>query len=238
MTQRTMILAVAVILLAAYVGSRVRGVAKPKASEPSAKQPRILLQLDGKLPDAKFDDVPLGDVVNFFRNATGMKIKVKWTLLEAAGISRKVPVTARLFNVRTDKALRVIMDSVSSPQAKLHLETDIANDQIVLTTYSDYVARNTYVREYDIRDLLARWRARGTSSGATLCDDITMLIEETVAPDSWVTEGDFPGAIKAVGGRLFITQTRENHRQIDNLMEQLRETAFPPSEVPTFGNPL
>lgn len=64
-------------------------------------------------------------------------------------------MTARLFNVKTSKAIQVIIDSISSPRGILHYEFDLANDRVL---------------------------------------------------------------IKAVDGRLFITQTRENHRQIVNLM--------------------
>jgi hypothetical protein len=63
---------------------------------------------------------------------------------------------------------------------------------------------------------------------------ISTPIVETCAPDSWVGQPGMPGAIKAIGGRLFITQTRENHRQIENLMAELRETtSHTPSGIRT-----
>lgn len=53
-------------------------------------------------------------------------------------------------------------------------------------------------------------------------DALITLIKETVAPDSWTPE-DHVGAIKELSGQLVITQTPENQKSIQALLEQLRE---------------
>ncbi len=53
-----------------------------------------------------------------------------------------------------------------------------------------------------------------------LIDDVTALVKATVAADSWGNVG----RIKEVAGQLVVTQTPENHAQIVQLLDQLRET--------------
>jgi general secretion pathway protein D len=57
-----------------------------------------------------------------------------------------------------------------------------------------------------------------------LVESITKLIEDTVATDSWKDNGGSVGALRELQGQLIVTQTPENHRQLVNLLEQLRET--------------
>jgi general secretion pathway protein D len=69
--------------------------------------------------------------------------------------------------------------------------------------------------------------AAATNAGPTreeLVESITKLIEDTVATDSWKDNGGSVGALRELQGQLIVTQTPENHRQLVNLLEQLRET--------------
>src|SRR5205823_14256259 len=57
-----------------------------------------------------------------------------------------------------------------------------------------------------------------------LVDNITKLITETVAPDSWRDAGGTVGSLRELQGQLIVTQTPENQRLLTGLLEQLRET--------------
>ena len=57
-----------------------------------------------------------------------------------------------------------------------------------------------------------------------LVESITKLIEDTVSTDTWKDNGGSVGALRELQGQLIVTQTPENHRQLVNLLEQLRET--------------
>jgi general secretion pathway protein D len=54
--------------------------------------------------------------------------------------------------------------------------------------------------------------------------EITSLMQETVSPDSWRDAGGTVGSLRELNGQLIVTQTPENQRQIEGLLEQLRET--------------
>lgn len=53
-------------------------------------------------------------------------------------------------------------------------------------------------------------------------DELVSLIEEMVAPESWHSAGGRQGAIKAINDSLVISQTEENHRAIQAILEGLR----------------
>src|SRR6185503_6157707 len=57
-----------------------------------------------------------------------------------------------------------------------------------------------------------------------LVEDITRLITETVAPESWRDAGGTVGSVRELQGQLIVTQTPENQRLLQGLLEQLRET--------------
>ena len=53
-------------------------------------------------------------------------------------------------------------------------------------------------------------------------DELVSLIEEMVAPESWHSAGGRQGAIKAINDSLVISQTEENHRAIQAILDGLR----------------
>jgi glycine cleavage system regulatory protein len=53
-------------------------------------------------------------------------------------------------------------------------------------------------------------------------EDLTKLIQETVAADSWKDTGGQDGAIRELNGQIVVTQTPENQRRIGELLQQLR----------------
>ena len=61
-----------------------------------AEMKKQLPQLDRHLLEVKLDGNPLGDVVDFYRDLTAMKINVDWVALEKAGITNDAPVMMRV----------------------------------------------------------------------------------------------------------------------------------------------
>jgi general secretion pathway protein D len=57
-----------------------------------------------------------------------------------------------------------------------------------------------------------------------LVEDITKLITETVSPDSWRDAGGTIGAVRELSGQLIVTQTPDNHKKLQGVLAQLRET--------------
>ena len=206
--------------------------------------PDLVRRLDTRLPEVKLTGVSLAAALDLIRDASGVKMVVNWIAMRAEGVGRETPVSARLNNVRTFKALGVILNSVSSSSVKLRYW--LGKDRVFVSTQTDYYARNTVVRAYEIRDIIED-SLEGTSNhpGLTRADsiqDLKRLIEDWVDSDTWMTSKPayVPGwgRIDEFNGRLFIFQTRENHAQIEALLEQLREfDSRPPVGSARLGNP-
>ena len=111
----------------------------------------VAAQLDRRLPDVKFDAVAFSDVIDFLRDLTSANIFVNWRSLEAAGIDKNAPVTARLRDVKLSKVLRTILDDVSGGTTKLGYTID---EGVITISTEEELAKNVSTRVYDIRDLI------------------------------------------------------------------------------------
>ena len=66
---------------------------------------------------------------------------------------------------------------------------------------------------------------QGEQARDDLVRKITEIIQETVEPDSWREGGGGgDGSIQELQGQLIVYNTSDAHRQVDNLLDQLRET--------------
>jgi general secretion pathway protein D len=122
-------------------------------SERGMKQEDLAVQaqLDRQLPEVNFNGQGLADVMDFLRDVSGSNIFVNWRALEAAGINKDAPVTARLRNVRFSKALSTILDDVGGGNIKLTYTID---EGVITISTADDLAKNVVTRVFDIRDLL------------------------------------------------------------------------------------
>jgi len=107
--------------------------------------------LDRRLPELRFDQAPLADVIDFMRDVTGANLSVNWRTMEAAGIDRKTPVSARLHDVRFSKALTAVLADAGASQTRLGYTID---EGVITVTTAEEIKSKTTVQVYDIRDLL------------------------------------------------------------------------------------
>jgi type II secretory pathway component GspD/PulD (secretin) len=163
--------------------------------------------------------------------------------LEAAGVDRTTPVTARLRDVKFGKALSVLLDSVGGGNIELGYKVD--QGVITISTVAD-LDRDTVTRVYDIRDLMitipdfqpppdllgirgpdkaARddaGNAKGPdadAAGALAGERVIRLIRDTIAADTW----DKTSKMRELQGQLIVTATPKVHEQIVPLLAQLRD---------------
>ena len=110
-------------------------------------------QLDRHLPEVRFNANALTDVIDFLRDVSGANIYVDWKTLEAAGIARDAPVTARLRDIKFSKALELIFKSVEGEDDEHKLGYTVDEGVITISTRKE-LNKNTVTRRYDINDLL------------------------------------------------------------------------------------
>jgi beta-lactamase regulating signal transducer with metallopeptidase domain len=196
------------------------------AREAAAHDAATQAILDRRLPEVRFDAVGLSDVVDFLRDVTGASIFVNWKAINAAGIEKSAPVSARMRDIKFSKALTTLLADVGGGAVKLGFEID---DGVIIITTAEELNKNTEVNVYDIRDLLALTNdAKQTEQAIKertehLVTELTKLIQETIDRDTWRDNGGPIGSIRHLNGQLIITQTKENQKRIVQLLDKLRE---------------
>jgi general secretion pathway protein D len=110
---------------------------------------QAMIELRKVLPEVRFDNAALADVVDFMRDVTGADIMVNWSTLQAAGIDKKAPVSLGLRNKKGDIVLKSVLASIGGPKLGYTVE-----DGIVRISTDEEIKSHTITQTYDIRDLL------------------------------------------------------------------------------------
>jgi type II secretory pathway component GspD/PulD (secretin) len=227
-----------ILIAAAFTHAQDAAPSRTNAPAPrgqaAATRPSQTIQdtLDRTLPEVVFDAVAFDDVIDFLRDVSGANMFVNWKVLDAAGVDRKTPVTARLRNVKYSRALHEILAAVGGV-GKKKLDYTVVQGVITISTVED-LAQYAEVRVYDLRDLLVtipdfepidRAKPVTTQPAETRQDRIDQIIgviEQTIAPESWKDHGG-SGTIRELQGQLIIRQMPENQALISKLLDQLHE---------------
>jgi hypothetical protein len=188
-------------------------------------------QLDRTWPEVKFSGTRLADVIEHFRQSSDAQIFVNWKALESRGVSRDTPVTLELRSVKFSRCLQIILRMVADDKAELGYAID---QGVISITTNDELAKNTFTRVYDIRDLL---RGLDKDPAGARTDAIASMATATIDPKSWRENGGNGGSVRALHGSLIVTQTPENQAQVMSLLERLRgviNAGQPPAEQQSF----
>ena len=177
----------------------------------------VLAQLDRPIPELNFDGAGLSDVVDFLRDVSGANLVVEWGQLANAGVDRNAPVSLRLKNVRFGQALELMLSSAGGGATPLGYTID--RNVIRISTGED-LDRITDIRAYDVRDIVP---------SEMPMQELTKLITEAVAPESWRSGGGSVGTVHTSKNKLIVKQTPMNHRELRNVLRLLRED---PTRVP------
>lgn len=200
------------------------------------------------LPEMRFDQTAFQDVIEYLRDTTGANIFVNWNALEAAGVDRAAPITARLTNVTFRKVLDLVLRNADATGIGLDYTID---EGVITISTSEDLASNTQIQTYDIRDLLVdipafdnapefELETSGEGGGSPFgggagqqednpeaadlrVQEIMDIIQELVAPDTWKDAGGLQGEIRALGGQLIVTQSPEIQREVYDFLKKLRE---------------
>jgi len=197
----------------------------PATSEPPGREAiqdedidrAVLAQLERKLPEVNFDGVGLSDVMDFLRDVSGANLVVEWGHLAAAGVDKNAPVTLRVKNVKFGRVLDLLLSSAGGGSVPLGYTIE---EDIIRVSTRDHLDSLTDVRAYDVRDIVPVELQIG---------DLTKMITETVAPETWREGGGSGGTLNASKHKLIVRQTPMNHRQVRDILRMLRED---PARVP------
>jgi len=160
-----------------------------------------------KLTRIEFIETPLTQVVDFLRDRNKLEIKVDENSLADVGIALDVPITMKVKDVRLGSALSLLLAPLD-----LTWRADQSGIQIMTP---EAEASQLQLVFYRVDDLLANSQA----------DHLIEAITSTVAPSTWDEVGG-PGSIHlGVRGTLDVRQTFAVHRQVAQLLADLRQAA-------------
>jgi hypothetical protein len=157
--------------------------------------------------DCHFVKTPLRDVAAFFARRHGAGISIDEAALRKAGMAADAPVTAEVRDVRLASALDLVLSQVGltwTADAKgLRITTPEAADRVMVAV------------EYDLHDL------RGLApADATILADV---LQNMVDPPTWADNGG-EGTVVPLRSAIQVRQTYRVHRQIEQLLADLRQT--------------
>jgi len=152
----------------------------------------------------EFVETPLTQVFEFLRDRDKLEIKVDEKSLADVGIALDVPITMTVKDVRLCSALSLLL-------CPLDLVWQANQTGIQITT-AETEGKEAQLVLYPVDDLLANSNA----------DALIQVITSTIAPSSWDAVGGAGSIHLGVRGTLDVRQTFRVHRQIAQLLADLR----------------
>ena len=161
-----------------------------------------------------FVDTPLIVVVDYLEDAHHIEFEIDQRSLDDLGLGLDTPVTRELNNV----SLRSVLDLILN---ELDLTYRVDSEVLIITSIEEAETRLELVI-YPVGDLLPPPR------DGEFCHKAFMdMIVSKASPTSWDEVGG-PGSISGFRDAVVVSQTQEVHRQIDELLQELRQLSRTP----------
>lgn len=189
-------------------------------------------QLEARRINISYNDVEFEECIRDLRSRTNMSIIISRQVDE--GIKEE-PINLSLNNITALNALNILVDYV-------YLEWCTRHGVIWISTPEDCMRRETILRIYDVRDITmviqnfpgTRIRLRGNHGDRpeviwedepivdpVETNDLEDLIMQFTGGDSWNTNPN--AVVMQVAGLLIIRQTVEVHREIQLVINMIRQ---------------
>lgn len=101
-----------------------------------------------------FESLPLGDVISFFRDVSGVNFHVNWRALEAVGVNKDSPVTLKAQNIALGRALDLVTDQLAVGVDKYSRIYWVIDGGVVHISTGQELNREVRVKTFDVADLL------------------------------------------------------------------------------------
>jgi hypothetical protein len=162
----------------------------------------------------EFIDTPLSDVIDYLKDYHGIEIQVDRKALSDVGIGTDTPVTKNLKGTTLRSALRLTLRELGL--------TYVVQDDVLLFTTPEEAKSRLETKTYPVADLVLP--AGASKEDQADFDSLIDLITSTAKPTTWDSVGG-PGSIAPfeTGLSIVVSQTQEGHREIEGVLEQMRQ---------------
>lgn len=207
------------------------------AQEVDERKQDVLRKLSGQRISLEFHEAFIEEIVDYLRDATGLNIIIHQEVLQSHS-EDELRFTIRVKNLRLKSALKLLLG--------MRDLTATYREGVLVIVSRDSVHRALNTRVYDVRDLLFKIRdfpgptvelaapggGGGALTGATFTIDeegsspitedfLTEIVTTNTAGDSWDENENV--AITLVNGLLIVTQSGKAHREVQKLLNLLRQ---------------
>jgi hypothetical protein len=203
--------------------------ARTQPAAAAAEKPDVNAQTQTKLEklvDLEVTEVALGTFAEHMAEVTGTQFYLDKKVLSEAGVTSDTPVTFKLKNVPAEMVLRLVFKELSL--------TYYFDNGVVMVTTPDEAEQILETRVYRVDDLVDSPSAGKGAEAVNIfsgkrqnkvsyIDRLIDLVVSTVMPTTWDTVGG-PGSISKYRGTLVISQTSQVHREIQKLLNDLRQS--------------
>jgi len=107
--------------------------------------------LNQRIPEVRFEETPLEQVMDWLRDFTELNISVRWQTLEDAGVRRDTPISIQARNLTLSQVLWLVMNEAAGSEVKLAYRA--SSSLLILSTEED-LSREMVTKVYDVSDLL------------------------------------------------------------------------------------
>ena len=210
----------------------VRRIAAPVATLPvvSADGDGIPLVasddvLSRVIPELNVENRPtLETLIQVIADTAPCNISVNWRNLETAGVSPDTVVAGAYGPFRNITVRQALSQLWKDKDASIGYSV---RDNVILIDTQDNLAKNTITLVYNVRDLIAAMiNSKEYVTDRESADALTTLLTDSINSDSWRDNGGNVGSVREMMGLLIITQTPDNHRKIEALLDLLRRSEF------------
>ena len=133
---------------------RTLSVRPPRPRRSSGRRAATARPTRKTFPVVEFDNEPLADVFDFFRDAANINLVVNWRSLELVGVGKDSPVTLKVRNVNLSRAIELTLGSFNSGQGPLNGVYCVFDDGVYTVATGAILDQQRMVQIYDVADLL------------------------------------------------------------------------------------
>lgn len=123
------------------------------AANSANKGQATLPQLELKIPEITFQDVPFEQVMEYIADYSKMNVVVRWEAVIAAGVSRDKNISLKVKNIKLSQVLWMVMNEAGGADVKLAYRA--AGNLLILSTADD-LGKEMIVKVYDVADIIQR----------------------------------------------------------------------------------
>lgn len=126
------------------------------ASQPASKDAKdpSLAKINTSDEGIKFDNIPIGDVLEWFRVKTKINIAVNWRSLEETGITKETPITVEAKDITVGRALDLVLAQVNGGRDKFTRAYWVVEDGVLTIASGNALNTDLKTTVQDVSDLL------------------------------------------------------------------------------------